>query len=346
MNRKNSCIALLLMCVFIFSSCKAVTITPEVSAPIQSPVAETAPVPKADRYTVIFEENETFSDKISQRAAQHIDPYIKQAVKLMNTVREDTYTFDALKCDYAARKKARDTITDPLSLEMYDIMVQKAFAFEDCCFDNSFAAGDLFNAAVTANDAVRLDYPYLLLYSDMIIKENTYTLGYYLPGDWIDSLCHDREKVKNEVALFDCTVERITEKMPENLTEWEKCMYFAFVIAAAVEYDNEMETMDNSYQAYDALVKGKALCGGYALAFYYLCQQEDIACWYCIGEAPYELGYHAWNIVETTDGPIYIDVTWYDEEEITDSYRQGKTNYLFMTQEDYDYYGYAEKSRR
>ena len=225
-------------------------------------------------------------------------------------------------------------------------MVQKAFAFEDCRFDSSFAQGDLFNAVVTANDAVRLDYPYLLLYSDMIIKGNTYILGYYLPGDWIDNLCDDREKVKNEVELFDCIIERITDKMPQNLTDWEKCMYFAFVIASAVEYDNEMVTMGNSYQAYDALVKGKALCEGYALAFRYLCQQEDIACWYCLGEAPYDLGYHAWNIVETTDGPIYIDITWYDEEDITDSYRHGKTSYLFMTQEDYDYYGYSEKSRR
>lgn len=346
MNIKNIFMALLLMCTFIFSSCTTDTVVPADSISEPSPADEQPFETEADRYTVVFEENEIFPDDISQQAAQHIDPHIKQAVKLMNTVREGTYPFEALPCDYAARKKARDTITDPLSLEMYDIMVQKAFAFEDCCFDNSFAAGDLFNAAVTANDAVRLDYPYLLLYSDMIIKGNTYSLGYYLPGDWINSLCSDREKVKNEVALFDRTVERITEKMPENITDWEKCMYFAFVIASAVEYDNEMETMGNSYQAYDALVKGKALCEGYSLAFYYLCQQEDIACWYCLGEAPYELGYHAWNMVETTDGPIYIDVTWYDEEEITDSYRQGKTNYLFMTQEDYEYYGYIEKSRR
>ena len=308
--------------------------------------AEPAPTAKADRYKADFDEDEIFADNISQQAAQHIDPHIKQAVKLMNTVRADDYVYDALYCDYSQRPKARDTIKDPLSMQMYDIMVGKTFAFEDYCFDNSFAPGDLFNAVVTANDAVRMDWPYLSLYCDMEIKGNTFRSVYYLPGDWINTPCTDIEKVKTEVAIFDSIVNRILQKMPQNLTNWEKCQYFAFVIASAVEYDDTFETMGNSYQAFDALVNGRALCEGYALAFYYLCQQEDIACWYCLGEAPYELGYHAWNVVETRQGPVYIDITWYDEEGTFQSYRDGKTNYLFMNEEDFDYYGYIEKSRR
>ena len=300
----------------------------------------------AVRYSTSFDENETFADSTLQQAAEIIDPYIKQAVTLMNTIREDEYLYTALKCDYSRRKKARDTITDPLALQMYDIMVQKTFAFEDFCFDNSFAPGDLFNCAVTANDAVRLDHPYLLLYCDMKISGNTFSSAYYLPGDWISTPCSDREKVKTEVRLFDCIVSRIIEKMPQNLTDWEKCQYFAFVITCAVEYDDSFETMGNNFQAYDALVNGTALCEGYAQAFYYLCQQQDIACWYCLGQAPYELGYHAWNMVETEQGPVYMDITWYDEDDITDSYRDGKTCYLFMNQEDYDWYGYVETGRR
>ena len=346
MKRKFICLVLAVCISVVFSSCGMVTITSVNSTPTDSaPSPQPEPTEKPDRYTVVFDEDEVFADDTAKMAAEHIDPYIKQAVKLMNTVREDTYCYDALSCDYSKRPNARDTIKDPLALQMYDIMVEKALAFEDFCFDESFAAGDLFNPAVTANDAVRLDWPYLLLYCDMRIKGNTYSSAYYLPGDWMDTPCDDREAVKAEVAIFDSIVSRILQKMPQNLTDWEKCEYFAFVLASAVEYDDNFETYGHSYQAYDALVHGKAVCGGYSLAFYYLCQQEDIACWYCTGESPYELGNHAWNIVETQQGPIYVDVTWYDTEDIKDSYLEGKTTYLFMTQEDYEYYGYIEKSR-
>ena len=300
----------------------------------------------ADRYTVVFNENETFDSETERIAAAHIDPYIKQAVKLMNTVRADKYLYNVSSCDYAARPKERDKIKDPVAVQMYDIMLDKISNFEDYRFDSSFAPGDLFYPAVTANDALRIDQPYLMLYCHMAMEGNVYSSSYYLPGKWLDDPCSDRELVKRQVRLFDCTVDRIIEKMPAQLTNMEKCIYFAFVLTAAVEYDYEISTLDHNFQAYDALVNGKALCGGYAEAFYHLCKQQDIACWYVRGEAPYELGYHAWNVIETADGPIYVDITWYDEEDIADSYRDGKTNYLFMTQEDYDYYEYIETVRR
>ena len=347
MKRKIICLCILLVLCLAVSSCGMIKIT-SVNTPDPTPQQSAIPTatPVRERYTVNFDKNETFPNENYRRAAEHIDPHIKQAVKLMNSVREDRYTFDVLDCDYSKRAKEGDSIKNPVSKEIYDIMVEKTFAFEDYRFDSSYYSGDLFNVAVTANDAIRQDYPYLMLYCDMKIQGNSYYSVYYMPGNWINTPCTDRQKVKERVDLYDCVVSRILDKMPENLTNREKCMYFAFVIASAVEYDDDFETYGNNYQAYDAMVHGKALCEGYSLAFYYLCQQAGISCWYCLGEAPYELGYHAWNVVETADGPIYIDVTWYDEEDITESYRDGKTNYLFMTQEDYDYYGYIETGRK
>ena len=347
MKRKIIYLTALFALCMILSSCGLVKIT-SVNSSDLSPQPSAIPTPeiKQDRYTVSFDKDEIFLDEIYRRAAEHIDPYIEQAVKLMNSVREDRISFKVIDYDYSKRPKARDTIKNNLSLKVYDEMVEKAYSFEDYCFDSNSFSDDLFNIAVTANDAVRLDYPYLLLYCDMKISGNKYHSSYYLPGDWINKSCSDKELIKSQVRLYDCIVERILNKMPENLTNQEKIRYFVFVISAAVSYDTEYETYGNNYQAYDALVNGKALCEGYSLAFYYLCQQSGISCWYCLGEAPYELGYHAWNMVETEEGPIYIDITWYDTEDLWENYRNGKTTYLFMSQEDYDYYGYIEKSKR
>ena len=53
-------------------------------------------------------------------------------------------------------------------------------------------------------------------------------------------------------------------------------------------------------------------------------------------------GYHGWNRIDTADGPLYIDLTWYDSNDIADQYWQGDEEYLFMTQEDFDAFGYVE----
>ncbi len=63
--------------------------------------------------------------------------------------------------------------------------------------------------------------------------------------------------------------------------------------------------------AHAALCNGKAVCQGYAAAFYRLCAEAGIGCRYIVGV--YD---HAWNIVqvETEEGKLWynMDVTWDD----------------------------------
>ena len=71
---------------------------------------------------------------------------------------------------------------------------------------------------------------------------------------------------------------------------------------------------------------------------------EGISCWYCTGTATSDSGPHAWNLIDTEEGTLYMDLTWYDDEEIDDHYRDGDFGHLFKTQEDGEYDNYIQES--
>lgn len=86
-------------------------------------------------------------------------------------------------------------------------------------------------------------------------------------------------------------------------------------ICKNVTYDTE-HVSDTSYglqyTGYGALMKGTAVCEGYASLLYRMCLMEGIDCRMIFGTADTEGGrvYHAWNIVRV-DGMYYeCDATW------------------------------------
>ncbi len=85
-----------------------------------------------------------------------------------------------------------------------------------------------------------------------------------------------------------------------------------------------------------ALVDGIAVCDGYAKAFRYICDKQDILCMVVTGIATNAIdgirGTHAWNIVRVhKKGCCHVDVTW-------DScfYHSGLSHYVFFNQTDQD----------
>ncbi|MBE6613151.1 MAG: hypothetical protein E7632_11730 [Ruminococcaceae bacterium] len=317
-----------------------ITDSTAVTESTEPPAAESTEPAETTRFSVEFDENETFATDEARRASEHIDGAIIDAVKLLNTV--DEPPIHILDCDYDARPKMRDSLKDPISKEMYDRMKDAVTAFGDYRFSGADYPGkDLFNLVISAVDALRTDHTELFLYCDCKIVGEEYFSCYYMPGDWLGVPSDDRQKIRKEAAFCDAVAARIIEKMPEGLTNYQKCCYFAFVLAAANEYDHSMTDPVNDYQAYYAFTQGKAICSGYAQAFYRLCREAGISCWYCRGVTP--AGRHAWNMLDTEDGPIYLDVTWYDTPDIREDWKDGKEAYLFMTQEDFDYYGYVQE---
>ncbi len=66
-----------------------------------------------------------------------------------------------------------------------------------------------------------------------------------------------------------------------------------------------------AFTSYGALIEGKTVCQGYALAFYRLCKELGYNCRF-VSSDPDE-GCHAWNIVELNGKYYFVDCTWDDE---------------------------------
>lgn len=72
----------------------------------------------------------------------------------------------------------------------------------------------------------------------------------------------------------------------------------------------------SAHNVYGALIDGKAVCEGYAMAFKLLCDREGIPCVSVVGNgvANGTNEAHMWNYVQMEDGKWYaVDVTWDDQ---------------------------------
>lgn len=337
---KNSLIAVLALSlsIILFSCGLSLPIQQETSISTE----ETAsPSDTQASYEVEFNDNETFSSEVERVAAERIDPAIRQAVVLMNSVDRDHIAV-ARESEHP-RTLLRDGLKKERSKQIYDQIEKQMSQYGQFSFDaKTENDSNFFDTVVSATDALRIDRNELFLYCDLMIRGDLYFSCYYMPGDLMNNPCDDIDAIKREVSLCDAVVSRIIDKMPDGLDNYEKCLYFTFVIACGVEYDHNEDYPLIDYQAYNAFVKGKAVCSGYAQAFDRLCREVGIASRFCKGDT--DAGRHAWNMIYTDDGVVYHDITWYDSENLKDSYRQGSKNYLFMSPEDFEYYGYVQDS--
>lgn len=74
---------------------------------------------------------------------------------------------------------------------------------------------------------------------------------------------------------------------------------------------NNITYVDNYNGAFHALIDGKAVCNGYALAFYKIMKAMNIPVEYNTGDSAF--GPHAWNTVYVNGKWYNIDVTWDDQ---------------------------------
>lgn len=130
---------LLLFCIFAFASCELPEI-PQSDIPegtVEATTDADTPVPSpAERFTVEFKENETFLTETERRASEHIDPAIRKAVELLNTIDDEPILIS--DCDYETRPKERESLKSSHSKEIYDHILAKVSAFE--CFLQAFFA--------------------------------------------------------------------------------------------------------------------------------------------------------------------------------------------------------------
>ncbi len=84
-------------------------------------------------------------------------------------------------------------------------------------------------------------------------------------------------------------------------------------LASVCDYQREAvtdSTTDMRYTAYGALVEGKAVCQGYALAYQDIMNTLGVPCTMVASDAMN----HAWNLVKAGDTYFHVDVTWDDTD--------------------------------
>lgn len=178
-------------------------------------------------------------------------------------------------------------------------------------------------------------------YAEMEDGESCYTLsiGYF------DTLNSERTRQKVEAAAQD-----ILDDIPSGASDWEKARLIHDALIRKVTYAEG--THDQT--VYGALVEGKAVCNGYAMAYEYLLNMAGIPCDTVVGYASefaaamdgtmLQMDRHAWSIVTFTDGgkekSYYVDVTW-DDTDLQDADGEDYISYRWfcVTQADIDQEG-------
>ncbi len=111
-------------------------------------------------------------------------------------------------------------------------------------------------------------------------------------------------------------------------TPYQKIKAIHDYLCTHVEYDHTTPTYDLMFTAYAALRNGKAVCQGYATAFYRLCLAAGVDTRIVTRAAnPPTIEAHAWNIVRLGDLYYEIDATW-DRDEVNGTVTVSYDNFL------------------
>ncbi len=129
----------------------------------------------------------------------------------------------------------------------------------------------------------------------------------------------DRNKIKLQITDFNKKINAILSAIPENTTELERERIIYEYITDTVTYDKPTaaayekgeDVFSESFTAYGALIKGKAVCEGYVKLLQILCYKLGISV------TPVEGGgnmAHMWAAINI-DGKWYmVDPTWDDAD--------------------------------
>ena len=121
-----------------------------------------------------------------------------------------------------------------------------------------------------------------------------------------------------EEAQVDSVVQQFLATVsPNTMSDYQMATAAHDFICARTTYDNEAYSHLNSAQSYGyaftsygALITGKSVCQGYAVAFYRLCKEVGLDVRF-VSSSPSQ-GRHAWNILKLDNRYYFVDCTWDD----------------------------------
>jgi transglutaminase/protease-like cytokinesis protein 3 len=152
---------------------------------------------------------------------------------------------------------------------------------------------------------------YYCFISDNVCYSNGSTVSYL--DVTYDERFNTPQKLSEAHSQIESAENKILQdiKGNDNLTEVEKALLVHDRLVALIDYDKGYydDNIDpDSYYLYSALVKRKAVCNGYSIAYSYLMNKIGIKTYLVRSD---NLN-HAWNITYINNKPYYVDVTWDD----------------------------------
>ncbi len=112
------------------------------------------------------------------------------------------------------------------------------------------------------------------------------------------------EEMSNMNRAAEAAANEIMSGITDDMTIYDKLKYFHDYLINHCESDSEDPYANTIY---GALVRGKALCEGYAKSFSYLCNKAGIENIIVTGETDTA---HMWNMVKIDGNWYHVDVTW------------------------------------
>lgn len=170
-----------------------------------------------------------------------------------------------------------------------------------------------------------------LFFVDIRNTEFLYVEGDESPYYTIKLAYFDELTDEASAQRMQAVADRFINAIPAGSSDWEKALYLHDALVRHVTY-TECET---DQTAYAALVDGKAVCMGYAMAYEYLLNRAGVECDTVVGYADefsaafdgslLQDDQHAWSIVTFREGgtekSYFVDTTW-DDLGLTDDYAE------------------------
>lgn len=148
-----------------------------------------------------------------------------------------------------------------------------------------------------------------------------YVLRYWRPSEF-RQYTDDLEKVRADVIPLLAMAKRIVERMPQDMSTYDKYRYLAYVESLITDYDDKDPSVTGdpagvtnplSETVWGALGERRAVCGGYSITYAFLCHLAGLWAETVVGRVSgYLTSNHEWNLVQLDSGTYYVDVTWAD----------------------------------
>lgn len=279
MKKRTSAVVLLIVLLFLFTSCSFENNNEK------SAVQETTQTTTSKTI-----DNDSFTDKY-------------KAITL-------TYGYDGLDND--AQRACYDAMKEIAGIVTEETLNDTAYLTQEATVSMSVEDKDVFIAFA----AFRYDNPQFFWLKKAFTSANGYDglkirlCSYYSASD-----------LEQKQKEYDKKVNEIISSIESGLSDFELELYIHDYIVDNCEYDSAAadeaysKTDKNcfeSFSSYGALVKGKAICQGYADAMAYLLSCVGIESMEISGTSQGEN--HIWNAVKIQDDWYYLDVTWDDQK--------------------------------